>query len=749
MENDRILIFFDLETTGLDPDSDDVIEIGAIKTKDGEIVEEFSSFVKPRKSISRFITNLTGITEEDLKKAKDVEEIKEKINSFIRNYPLIAHNAYFDKMFLEKLLNKAIENEVFDTLEISRIFFPELKSHSLQNLIKKLSLKKENSHRALSDTLMLVSLFEKIEIEKEKYPKEFLKKIKKIIEPNTDYTSLFGKNWEDSKNDEETKIFETQSSNLNTLPFKENPQPASTAVNKLFYVDSASIDDTIEEVVRLLKDDPQKQIVQESISKDESYKGLTKVVLSVYSNDLRSEVSMKLSNKSFHASNVENSEKLLCPKKIQFFLDNSGIIPTEYKINFAILVSYLFRTKDISLSSAPTHIMKNPLIRILSFCDEPFDTCKFKNQCPLFKKLSEIKSSDVVIVNHQFAFNSSILRDELNGTNLLFLEAYRLPKVLYSAKIGLSLSDINMFASYHKIKNEDREKIKIIYESFENTTIKDYSKELEELKKIFVKYKNDVLKKFFERETFFLDKKGNKTVLFGASESPKSAFEKITKKFNSIELISKENNIGDRLVLKSFTGVEGKHATIGVKKDREDIISLVPLFLPSTNNSSFPEEFTFFFGKVHKPNVKAAIIFNQQNLLKEVYFNFKRTGLIPKAYGIDLQDENKEIEMFLYDILPSNTYDEVYFVKLPSIQSENFTNETFEYYSALLLKNYAKDLTDKNPHNQAFFYFDNKLRSRDYRIKYEDLFISFPLFLEREESLFKMLETWSRRHHLS
>ncbi|NCQ52693.1 MAG: 3'-5' exonuclease, partial [Caldiserica bacterium] len=121
MKNDLTLIFFDLETTGLNPEIDEIIEIGAIKVQNDEIKETFHSLVRPNKNIPKFITDLTGISEKDVEKAPRTEDLKDKIENFIGDYPLIAHNVIFDKTFLEKLLGKELKNEVFDTLELSRL----------------------------------------------------------------------------------------------------------------------------------------------------------------------------------------------------------------------------------------------------------------------------------------------------------------------------------------------------------------------------------------------------------------------------------------------------------------------------------------------------------------------------------------------------------------------------------------------------------------------------------------------------
>ena len=161
-ESGLVLVFFDLETTGLNIETDEVIEVGAIKVRNNQIIGKLNTFVRPSCNIPQLVTNLTGITFEDVEKAPDVEDVKKRLKDFIGSYPLIAHNVSFDKAFLEKLLGEKLKNEFFDTLELSRFFFPSLTSHSLQNLVKTLSIEKDEAHRALSDAMMMYLLFQQI-----------------------------------------------------------------------------------------------------------------------------------------------------------------------------------------------------------------------------------------------------------------------------------------------------------------------------------------------------------------------------------------------------------------------------------------------------------------------------------------------------------------------------------------------------------------------------------------------------------
>ena len=95
-------VAFDLETTGLSPETDQIIEIGALKVKDGKVVERFMEFVKPDNPISPIITNITGITNEMVADARDTGEIIRDFVNFCEDYVLVGHNIMFDYVINSK-----------------------------------------------------------------------------------------------------------------------------------------------------------------------------------------------------------------------------------------------------------------------------------------------------------------------------------------------------------------------------------------------------------------------------------------------------------------------------------------------------------------------------------------------------------------------------------------------------------------------------------------------------------------------
>lgn len=164
MKNEQELVFFDLETTGLDQASDQIIEIGAVKVRGGKEVGRFEQFCRLKEGarLPEFISALTGITTLDLEPAESVDQVVDQFLQFAGDSPLLAHNSRFDEGFLRRALHGQLANAVFDTLELARIFFPDLQSHSLVALVDSLDIKKEEAHRALGDSLSLFRFYRKL-----------------------------------------------------------------------------------------------------------------------------------------------------------------------------------------------------------------------------------------------------------------------------------------------------------------------------------------------------------------------------------------------------------------------------------------------------------------------------------------------------------------------------------------------------------------------------------------------------------
>jgi DNA polymerase-3 subunit epsilon len=153
------LIVLDFETTGLSPDCGDrAIEIGAVLIRNNQIVDRFQSLMNPGMRISSFIEDYTGITNKMLSSAPAIADVMKKFAAFMAQHNLVAHNASFDRRFLDAELQRIKKKRCQDiacSMLISRRVYPDAPSHSLESLVRHRKLKTSGvHHRALADAEM-------------------------------------------------------------------------------------------------------------------------------------------------------------------------------------------------------------------------------------------------------------------------------------------------------------------------------------------------------------------------------------------------------------------------------------------------------------------------------------------------------------------------------------------------------------------------------------------------------------------
>ena len=152
-------VVLDLETTGINPHKDKIIEIAAIKFVNFEPVKGIQSLVNPRIPLPTAITNLTGITQNELDAAPSWSDIQDEVLDFIDGQLLVGHNLRcFDIRFINAAMGFELPNPILDTLDYSRFVFPRLPSHKLSYLKTVLGINVENSHRALDDVKTTAAL---------------------------------------------------------------------------------------------------------------------------------------------------------------------------------------------------------------------------------------------------------------------------------------------------------------------------------------------------------------------------------------------------------------------------------------------------------------------------------------------------------------------------------------------------------------------------------------------------------------
>lgn len=157
-------VSIDLETTGLNPKTDRIIEIGAIKVTEGEPEGFFSTFVNPGRRLDDRITELTGIRHEDLVGAPAIGEVLPELFAFLGDVPILGHSILFDFSFLKQAAaNEKLpfEKLAVDTLKIARKYLPELESRSLDFLCNHYGIV-HTAHRALEDAKATDLLYKRL-----------------------------------------------------------------------------------------------------------------------------------------------------------------------------------------------------------------------------------------------------------------------------------------------------------------------------------------------------------------------------------------------------------------------------------------------------------------------------------------------------------------------------------------------------------------------------------------------------------
>ena len=162
--DDYVLV--DIETTGLSPQRDDIIEIGAIKVKNNEVVDTYTSLINIGRNIPSHITNLTGITTNMMiKEGKDTVEVLKEFMDFAGNNIIVGHNVNFDINFIydkcEKYLNTYLSNDFIDTMKIAKKFV-DTPNYKLGTLADYFNIDYNGAHRGLKDVEITFEVYNKL-----------------------------------------------------------------------------------------------------------------------------------------------------------------------------------------------------------------------------------------------------------------------------------------------------------------------------------------------------------------------------------------------------------------------------------------------------------------------------------------------------------------------------------------------------------------------------------------------------------
>ncbi|WP_418790033.1 helicase C-terminal domain-containing protein [Phosphitispora sp. TUW77] len=154
-------IFLDIETTGLNPETDEIIEIGAIAVRRGKVVDRYHTLLNPGRKLPVKIITMTGLTDDMLRDAPIFSEEAEKLLSFIGESPIFGHNISFDISFLQQKTGFLLLNPCFDTIDLVQVVLPGAESYRLETVKQLLGVDRIVSHRALDDAEAAWETFQK------------------------------------------------------------------------------------------------------------------------------------------------------------------------------------------------------------------------------------------------------------------------------------------------------------------------------------------------------------------------------------------------------------------------------------------------------------------------------------------------------------------------------------------------------------------------------------------------------------
>ena len=158
-------VAFDTETTGVNQATDRIVEIGAVKFRNGKVLEQKSWLVNPERDIPYWANRVHGITDKMVENERTFPEVYPEFKSFIEGCVLLAHNARFDVTFMENSLERSNQrrpkNPVIDSLPLFRKWFPDSDSHTLEGLAMHLEIDGVQFHRAMADSMFIYLILEK------------------------------------------------------------------------------------------------------------------------------------------------------------------------------------------------------------------------------------------------------------------------------------------------------------------------------------------------------------------------------------------------------------------------------------------------------------------------------------------------------------------------------------------------------------------------------------------------------------
>ena len=460
MEKIPSFVALDLETTGLDFEKDEIIEVALVRFENGEPKDNLDFLVKPSSTELRpFIETLTGINKADLDSAPDFASIAGQICSFIGDLPVVAHNALFDSKFLKQTFAKVgvnYDSHVFwDSLTLSRIAYQDVPNHRLDTLVQELDIERSRAHRALPDADACGRLFVKA-LEKISSMDPWLFEALSKVAEGSGYETLFAK-----KNDE-----------FSAPKYKLPEAPAQVALPKSkaprvseFFKEGGFISFVVEDYKPRHNQQDFASVMERNMykgglcvleaptgsGKTLSYlitaanKAITgeRVLISTATRTLQEQLwtesipqIAKIYNGELRPAILKGRDNYLCLRKFEELLMHSQrLLSAEERDSFMALIPWVMSTEtgDISdcnsFSQGRNRVLWSKLSSNASSCLG--EKCPHHNNCPAFVAKRKAMNANMVLVNHSLFLADLQLDFALLPAyeHIVFDEAHRLPEI--------------------------------------------------------------------------------------------------------------------------------------------------------------------------------------------------------------------------------------------------------------------------------------------------------------------------------
>ncbi|MBN2087080.1 DEAD/DEAH box helicase [Candidatus Peregrinibacteria bacterium] len=427
-------VVLDLETSGVDPKSADIIEVAMIRYENGVEVARYDDLIKVDYKLPDIITVITGITDKDLEEnGKPAKEVYKEINKVIKGAYMVGHNINFDYAFLK---SAGIDLDILgliDTIPIAQILYPNFVSYSLESLSDDLDIKHKNKHRAMGDVEATLELMKIMWKELNTLPKNLVTEIQEIL-PRADWKG--GVFFEEVKGGKTIINTKTTTSIRNGISNSISLVPRFLSINEIFEEGGAlhkvmenyeirnqqvemadNILNAFEQGYHLICEAPTgigKSLAYLSAAANIVIQNKSKVVISTNTVNLQQQLFEKdipllqqiykeaTGNKGVNVAVLKGRSHYLCLRRLAEFKRRPRFSPLELILLIKILV-WQFKyesgdSSDINLTRDEAMIWDFELCADQKFCTP--QKCKSYGSCYLHEARKKAEDADIIIVNH-------------------------------------------------------------------------------------------------------------------------------------------------------------------------------------------------------------------------------------------------------------------------------------------------------------------------------------------------------------